>query len=65
MFHITKFIAAIGSFLAMIALMPAQFQTEIPQLFPEAQRGRIGIALALLAFVARYITARNGTDVPK
>jgi hypothetical protein len=64
MLPITKFIAAIGSFLAMIALMPAELQKEIPQLFPEAQRGRIGIALALLAFVARYITARQGTTPP-
>ena len=64
MINVSKFVAAIGSFLAMIALMPAELQKEIPQLFPEAERGRIGIGLALLAFVARYITARQGTTTP-
>ena len=59
--QITKFVAAIGSLLAMFALMPAELQKQIPQLFPEAERGRIGIILALVAFVARYITTRNDT----
>lgn len=65
MINVTKFVAAIGSLFAMIALMPAELQKEIPQLFPEAERGRIGVALALLAFVARYIASRQGTLPPQ
>jgi hypothetical protein len=63
MLPITRFVAALSSFLAMLALMPKELQEQIPQLFPEPVRGKIGIALALLAFIARYTTARADTKI--
>jgi hypothetical protein len=61
MVPVTRFLGSIGSLLALLALLPKELQSQIPQLFPEQYRGKIGILLALLVFVSRYITSRAET----
>lgn len=58
MLPVTRFLGSIGSLLALLALMPKELQNQIPQLFPEQYRGKIGILLALLVFVSRYASSR-------
>lgn len=61
MLPIARFLASIGSLLALLALMPKELQDQIPQLFPEQLRGKIGIGLALLVFFSRYASSRAET----
>jgi len=56
-------IAALASFFALISLAPPELQNQIPQLFPEAHRGQITIALGLIAFVAKAYQSKNTQDL--
>lgn len=59
---VSGIIAALTGVLSFIASAPPELQNQIPQLFPEAHRGTIGLWLRVTAAVATMYFAKSAQD---
>ena len=56
---ISGLVSGIAGILSYIAVAPPSLQTQIPQLFPEADRGTIGLWLKILMTIAGLYSAAS------
>ena len=57
-------IAGIGSILSFIAQAAPSLQNEVPQLFPESQRGTIALWLHVITVVAGIYALHSASQAP-
>ncbi len=57
-------VAGIAQILSFVASAPPELQTQIPQLFPESQRGNIAIWLHVVTVLAGLYAVHAASQAP-